>query len=62
MIKSSLIVLNYNDSATTANLVKSVKSYNTIDKIIIVDNNSSDDSKEKLSTLVDEKIDFIQRK
>ncbi|WP_055069584.1 glycosyltransferase [Clostridium massiliamazoniense] len=62
MIKSSLIVLNYNDSATTANLVKSVKSYNTIDKIIIVDNNSSDDSKEKLSTLVDEKIDFIQSK
>lgn len=60
MIKNSLIVLNYNDSATTTKLVKSIKSYKIIDKIIIVDNNSSDDSKEKLCMLVDEKIDFIQ--
>lgn len=60
MIENSLIVLNYNDYATTEKLVKSVEGYKIIDKIIIVDNKSSDESKENLKKLVNDKIDFIE--
>lgn len=47
-MKNCLIVLNYNDYETTSKFINKVKNYNSIDKIIIVDNNSSDNSYEKL--------------
>lgn len=56
-----LIVLNYNDSDATIKLVKAVHCYSCIDKIIIVDNLSTDDSLEKLrELLVIKKVDVIQ--
>lgn len=60
MIKNSLVVLNYNDYETTRLLVKTIENYNIVDKIIIVDNHSSDNSKDVLKKLVNEKIDFIE--
>lgn len=54
------VVLNYNDADTTAALVSRLHPYQSIDKIIIVDNASTDDSAEKLSKLVGEKTVLIR--
>ena len=55
-----LIVLNYNDFRTTEEFVNRIKSYNQIDSIVIVDNNSTDNSYEELSKLSNKKIDVIR--
>lgn len=55
-----LIVLNYNDFGTTEEFLKRTRNFKIIDKIIIVDNCSTDDSFEKLSTYADENIDVIK--
>lgn len=39
-----MIILNYNDGRTAATLALTVKDYACLDKIIVVDNHSSDDS------------------
>ncbi|MCB2293928.1 glycosyltransferase [Clostridium algoriphilum] len=45
---TSCVILNYNDSQTTAKLVSKIREYNSIDYIVIVDNKSTDDSYEIL--------------
>jgi GT2 family glycosyltransferase len=55
-----LIVLNYNDYSTTCKFINSVKNYNNIDKIVVVDNNSPDESYEKLLKHKDSKVDVIK--
>lgn len=40
----SLVTVNYNDSATVVDYVNRILSFKSIDNIIIVDNNSTDDS------------------
>ena len=59
MINNCLIILNYNDVDTTRKLVEIVKEYQTIDKIIIVDNCSTDMSYSILKSYQSEKIDVI---
>ena len=54
------IILNYNDYETTTKFVNLIKNYDSIQKIIIVDNHSSDDSYEILSCMKNYKIDVIQ--
>lgn len=56
----ALVVLNYNDWETTANFVKSIRGYQNIGRIIVVDNHSTDDSYTQLSNLRTDKIDVIQ--
>ena len=60
MYKNCLILLNYNDFTTTNNMLKSVKGYKAIDKIIIVDNYSTDNSFEKLQDLKSSKVEVIK--
>ncbi len=55
-----LIVLNYNDCETTNKFVLSILDFESIDKIIVVDNHSTDDSFEKLTELSNAKVDIIQ--
>lgn len=43
-MKKCLVTLNYNDSNTTIKFLKKIITYKTIDRIVIVDNNSTDDS------------------
>lgn len=43
-----IIVLNYNDAYTTMKFVKNIIDYNIINKIVVIDNNSSDNSYELL--------------
>jgi len=56
----ALIILNYNDWKTVYDLIHLIKDYKALNKIIIVDNASKDDSYQRLSLLSNEKIDVIQ--
>ncbi len=58
---TTLIILNYNDAVRTADLVKKVSGYSSLDHIVVVDNGSTDDSAEVLSGLSGGHIHFISR-
>jgi GT2 family glycosyltransferase len=58
----TVVVLNYNDSDTTINMVNSIKDYLSIDYILIIDNKSTDDSLVKLQELSCEKIHVVETK
>lgn len=60
MAGNCIIILNYNDGIRTEGLVNEIKQYDSLDKILIVDNGSTDLSYEKLLTLQNEKITVIQ--
>lgn len=51
MRKIGYVIINYNDFKTTEKLINNIKDYKVIDEIVIVDNNSTDDSKNKLSKI-----------
>lgn len=55
-----VVILNYRDAATAEQLCRKISSYDIIDHIVIVDNQSPDDSYEVLSELRSEKVDVIQ--
>ena len=59
-MESVLIVLNYNDAITTKKLINNAENIKKIDKIVVVDNNSSDNSLEELEKLKGEKTDVIK--
>lgn len=58
--KVGVVILNYRDAATTERLCRKISSYDAIDHIVIVDNQSPDHSYEVLSRLHSEKVDVIQ--
>lgn len=58
--KIGIVILNYNDTGTTEVLCKRIYLYKTIDKIVVVDNNSSDNSYENLLQLQVFGIDVIR--
>ena len=60
-MKTTLIILNYNDADRTSELINKVSGYTSLDDIVVVDNGSTDDSAEKLSDLSGEHIHFIGR-
>lgn len=47
-MKTGFLIINYNDFETTAKLLDNIKNYQILDKIVIVDNKSTDDSYNKL--------------
>ena len=51
MKKLGFVIVNYNDANTTIRLLNQIKDYKSIDQIIVVDNNSTDDSVKKLKKL-----------
>ena len=55
----SIIILNYNDYKLTAQYVESILDYSIIDRIIVVDNCSTDDSYLHLCKLRSDKVDVI---
>lgn len=60
MKKLAMVIINYNDYDTTKKLVDNIKNYKVLDKIIIVDNASTDNSYNKLKKLTNEKIVLIR--
>src|SRR5574344_1146933 len=50
-MKTGMVIVNYNDADTTLRLINNVRNYKVMDKIVIVDNNSTDDSLVKLESL-----------
>ena len=59
---NALIVLNYNDAETTLSFLESARKLKEIQKIIVVDNHSTDDSYDKLKAAEVESIEVIQTK
>ncbi len=59
---TGLVVLNYNDSETVTKFISKIRDYSSIDRIVIIDNCSTDGSFERLKLLTDEKIDVIKTK
>lgn len=60
MKKLGMVIINYNDFETTQKLIDNVKTYNSIDKIVIVDNCSTDDSYNILKKIENDKINIIK--
>lgn len=56
----AIVVLNYNDFENTKNLITLVQPMKTIDKIIVVDNNSTDTSYSKLIKYKNSKTEIIK--
>lgn len=60
MNKVDLVVLNYNDYKTTSNFIDSIREYDNINNIIVVDNNSTDNSFELLLKYKSNKVHIIK--
>ena len=59
-MKNCFIIVNYNDYKTTYNLIQNIEDYEVIDEIVIVDNDSKDDSYERLLKLKNNKITILK--
>lgn len=59
-MKTAIIVLNYNDYENTRQYLDRIKEYQILDKIVVVDNCSQDNSFQKLKNYENDKIDVIQ--
>ena len=59
-MKVGIIILNYNDAENTIKMLEQIKEYSCIDKIVIVDNHSGDDSVERLKPFENEKIVLLE--
>ena len=58
--KLAMVIINYNDYNTTKRLIDNIKNYKTIDKLVVVDNCSTDDSLNRLMNLKLNNIDIIK--
>ena len=56
------VIINYNTKVLAEKLVANVKDYQSISKILIVDNASTDDSYQELKKLENDRIEVIQAK
>lgn len=59
-MKIAFLIINYNDYETTKKILSNIKNYKIIDKIVVVDNNSTDDSFDKLSNIKYKNLDVIK--
>ena len=58
--KIGIVIVNYNDFKTTKRLLNNIKDYKCLEEIVIVDNNSTDDSFEKLKEFESNRITIIK--
>lgn len=62
IVKTGMVMIHYNDYESLRDLIDNVKGYSVISKIIIVDNNSKKEVKQKVKTLVSRKVKLIENK
>lgn len=58
-MQTGIIIINYNDFSSTNQLVENIKKYKVIEKIVIVDNASCCEEKEKLKQIKHKKVKII---
>lgn len=58
--KIGMVIVNYNDFRMTSRLLNNIKDYKCLEKIVVVDNNSSDDSFDKLKEFESNRITIIK--
>ena len=58
--KIGIVIVNYNDYKTTKHLLNNIKDYKCLEEIVVVDNNSTDDSFEKLKEFESNRITIIK--
>lgn len=56
------VLLNYNDADTTIDAIERLKACKSLDKLIVVDNASTDDSSERLSAYESQEVLLIKAK
>ena len=59
-MKNAIVIVNYNDYKTTIKLLNNISDYNIFDKIVIVDNKSTDDSLSRLESYNNKKIIVLE--
>ena len=60
-MKVAIVILNYNSEEDTIKYVESIKDYKNLNKIIVVDNKSTNEgAMAKLKILENEKVEVIQ--
>ena len=59
-MKTAIIILNYNDYDTTVEMLEQIKDYKVLDNIIVVDNNSPDNSYKKLKKEEKDNIEIVK--
>lgn len=57
-----IVVLNYNDYKTTIKFLDMIKDYKNINKVVVVDNNSKDNSVIEIKKYVNDKIILLESK
>ena len=58
--KIGIVIVNYNDYNSTKHLIDNIRDYKCLKEIVIVDNNSTDDSFEKLKEFESNRITIIK--
>lgn len=62
MSKLGFVIVNYNDYKMTLNLLNNIRDYKCLDKIVVVDNKSTDDSLKHLKKIENKKIVILESK
>lgn len=57
---TALVIIHYNDFASTRNLLDNVKNYKSLDYVLVVDNCSTDDSFDKLLKFTKKKVEVVR--
>ncbi len=58
-MKTGFLIVNCNDFKSTMHLIENIVDYKCLDEIVVVDNNSSQEEKEKLSGIKNKKVRII---
>ena len=60
--KIGMVIVNYNDFKTTSKLLENIKEYSCLNKIVVVDNFSTDNSVEELKKFENSRITIIKNR
>ena len=61
-MKTGIVILNYNDYKNTIDMIEQIKDYSCLNKIVIVDNCSTDESVSKITPFLNKKVILIEAK